>query len=418
MEYLEGQTLAQRLEKGALPLDQALHYAIQIADALATAHRAGITHRDLKPGNIMLTFPTARGAPPPRAEDVLTSRGDPTPARAAGAHLERRLSAAGVAKLLDFGLAKSAPVVAQGFSPASVSASPTMTTPPNLTAQGTILGTFQYMAPEQVEGKEADARTDIFAFGVVLYEMLTGKKAFQGRSQMSLMAAILEQDPPPIAASQPLTPPALDHVVKKCLAKDPEDRWQTARDLAGELKWIAESGFRADVPVPLAQRAHRASWVVAALALVAFLAALVPAVLYFRRAAPEPVVTRLDVVTPPTSDAFSFALSPDGRQLAFVANGEKGSQLWVRPLDQVRAQPLAGTEGASYPFWAPDGRAVGFFADGKLKRIDLTGGAPQVLADVSTARGGTWNADGVIVFAPSTTDPLMRVAATGGTLRR
>jgi serine/threonine protein kinase/Tol biopolymer transport system component len=376
MEYLEGQTLVERLGKSSLPLDQALHYAIQIADALATAHRAGITHRDLKPGNIFLTKTGA--------------------------------------KLLDFGLAKSAPVVAQGFSPANVSASPTMTTPPNLTAQGTILGTFQYMAPEQVEGKEADARTDIFAFGVVLYEMLTGKKAFQARSQMSLMAAILEHDPPPIAASQPLTPPALEHVVKKCLAKNPEDRWQTARDLAGELKWIAESGFRPDVSAAAAQRAHRARWLVAALAIVAFIAALVPTVLYFRRAATESLVTRLDVVTPPTTDPFSFALSPDGRQLAFVANGEKGSQLWVRALDQVSAQPLAGTDGASYPFWAPNSRAIGFFADTKLKRIDLAGGAPQVLGDAPQGRGGTWNRDGIIVFTPSAASGLMRVMATGG----
>jgi Tol biopolymer transport system component len=374
MQYVEGETLAHRLTKGALPLEQALPYAIQIGDALATAHRAGIVHRDLKPGNIMLTQ--------------------------AGA------------KLLDFGLAKRTAVMAG----AGLSMLPT--TPPGLTAQGAILGTFQYMAPEQLEGHDADPRTDIFAFGALVYEMLTGKKAFEGKSQASLIAAILEHDPPPIAATQPLTPPALDRVVKKCLAKEPEQRWQSAGDLTDELKWIAEGGAVSTL-APIAPRPRsreRIAWALVALAVLVIGALAIPATLYVRRAAPEPALTRLEVVTPPTSDAFSFALSPDGRQLAFVANGEKGSQLWLRPLDQVRAQPLAGTEGASYPFWAPDNRAMGFFADGKLKRIDLTGGVVQVLADAPSARGGTWNPDGVIVFAPTTTDPLLRMAATGGTV--
>jgi Tol biopolymer transport system component len=231
-----------------------------------------------------------------------------------------------------------------------------------------------------------------------------------------LIGAILRDDPPPIATHQPLTPPSLDHVIKKCLAKDAEDRWPTARDLTGELKWITEGRSAAGGPAPAAQPAYRAPWIVAALAIVAFLSALVPAVLYFRRPALEPVVTRLDIVTPPTSDAFSFALSPDGRQVTFVANGEKGSQLWLRSFDQVTAQPLAGTDGASYPFWAPDNRAIGFFADRKLKRLDLAGGAPQVLADAPQGRGGTWNRDGVIVFTPvGTASGLMRVMATGGT---
>jgi len=273
------------------------------------------------------------------------------------------------------------------------------------------------MAPEQLEGHEADMRTDIFAFGAVLYEVVTGRKAFDGKSHASLIAAILEREPPAMSTLQPLTLPMVDHIVKKCLAKDPDERWQSAKDLHDELKWAAESGDAgtATAIVPARSRS-RTLWVrgAAAAALVA-LGALGEVTL--RRAAPEPLIARLDVVTPPTTDAFSFALSFDGRQLAFVATGERGLQLWLRPLDQVKAQPLIGTEGASYPFWAPDGRAIGFFADGKLKRIDLTGGTVQVLADAPQPRGGTWNADGVIVFAASVINPLMRVGANGGTAR-
>ncbi|MGH9255514.1 MAG: protein kinase domain-containing protein [Vicinamibacterales bacterium] len=373
MEYLEGETLEQRLKKGALPIDQALPIGIQVVDALAAAHRAGIVHRDLKPGNVMLTKSSA--------------------------------------KLLDFGLAKTGAHAIAG----SLSMLPT--TPPGLTAQGTILGTFQYMAPEQLEGKEADARADLFAFGALLYEMLTGKKAFEGKSHASLISAILKDEPPPISQAQPLAPPLLDRVVKKCLAKDPEARWHSAHDLHDELIWIGEVPSHVALAAPAVRRGSRErfAWIVAALSLVIIAALVVPATLYVRRAAPEPVVTRLDVVTPATSDAFSFALSADGRKLVFVANGEKGSLLWVRSLDQVTAQPLAGTEGASLPFWAPDGGAVGFFADGKLKRIDFAGGAPQILTDAPQGRGGTWGRDGVIVFAPSSTGGLMSVVATGGT---
>jgi predicted Ser/Thr protein kinase len=374
MQYLEGETLETRLKIGALRLDHALQYSIQIAEALDKAHRAGIVHRDLKPGNIMLTK--------------------------AGA------------KLLDFGLAK-----ATGPAGARAGLSMLPTTPPGLTAQGTILGTFQYMAPEQLEAQEADTRTDIFAFGAVVYEMVTGTKAFEGKSHASLIGAILKDQPRALFNLQPLAPPALDRIVETCLAKSPDDRWQTARDLLRELKWLAEGAAEGTngAITSTARSRERAVWVLGAVAVLAIAALVALATLYFRRTVPEPVVTRLDVVTPPTSEAFSFALSPDGRRLAFVANGDKGSQLWLRPLDQVRAQPLAGTEGAIYPFWAPDGRAIGFFADGKLKRIDFTGGALQVLADAPYPRGGTWNADGVIVFGPSGADALLRVAATGGT---
>ena len=292
------------------------------------------------------------------------------------------------------------------------------TTPPNLTAQGTILGTFQYMAPEQLEGQDADARTDIFAFGAVLYEMLTGKKAFEGKSQASLIGAILNDTPPPISTIEPLAPSALDRVVSACLAKDPDERWQTARDLLRELRWIAEAGATTSsvVSAGVATRARRERqpWPLVAAAVLVAIVAAVGAVIAVHRAVPEPVVTRLDLVTPPTTDPFSFALSPDGRQIAFVAYVRAGGALWLRPLDQTDARPLAGTEGASAPFWAPDGRALAFFAGAKLKRIDLSGGTPQVLADAPNVRGGTWNHDGVIVFAP-TTSTLVQVAAAGGT---
>ena len=373
MECLEGETLEQRLKKGALPLDQALQMGIQIADALAVAHRAGIVHRDLKPGNIMLTKSSA--------------------------------------KLLDFGLAKvGAPAVA-----GSLSMLPT--TPPGQTQPGAILGTFQYMAPEQLEGHEADARADIFALGAVMYEMVTGKRAFEGKSQASLIAAILASEPPAMATLRPLTPPLLDHIVHRCLAKDPDARWQSAGDVMRELKWIAEAapqtGVRSPVMVQHRHREHLA-WVVAA---VSILVALVAAVtmLYVRRPTLEPVIMRFHVVTPTTSDPTSFALSPDGRQLAFVATADGVPRIWVRPFDRVTAEPLAGTDEATHPFWAPDGRAIGFFAGRKLKRVDLAGGAAQILADAPAERGGTWNSDGVIVFAPTTFGPLMRVAATGGT---
>jgi serine/threonine protein kinase/Tol biopolymer transport system component len=379
LEYLEGQTLADRLTKGALPLDQALTIAIQIADALDKAHRAGIVHRDLKPGNIMLV---RRGGP----------SGPPD------------------AKLLDFGLAKAATSASVGVSGFSIM--PTAQAP--VTAQGTILGTLQYMAPEQIEGQETDARTDIFAFGAVVYEMLTGTRAFQGKSQASLIVSILEHDPPAFTATHPLIPSALDRTVRRCVAKEPDGRWQTARDLLEELKWIAAGGERsAPLATPSLRQRDRVAWLVAAISLVAAIVAIAIG-LYVRPAAPELMLSRLDVVTPPTSDPFSFALSHDGRQLAFVGTADGISRLWVRPLDQATARPIVGTEGASYPFWSPDGRAIGFFSDGKLKRVDVAGGLPQVLADVPGARGGTWNRDGVIVFAPQQAG-LMQVAATGGT---
>jgi WD40 repeat protein/predicted Ser/Thr protein kinase len=377
MEYLEGETLAERLVKGPLPLEQTLRFGVEIADALDKAHRQGIVHRDLKPGNVMLTK-------------------------------------SGV-KLLDFGLAKAiAPMGVQS----GLTALPTVAgTAQNLTQEGTILGTFQYMAPEQLEGKEADARSDIFAFGAVLYEMATGRKAFSGKSQASLISSIMKEEPAPIAAVSPLTPPALERVVRTCLAKDPEDRWQSAHDIGSELEWITE-GSQAGVAAPVVPRRRsreRLAWSVAAAALLA----LAAVALFGRRAAERPKAIRLSLESPAKAPFEFFdhaAPSPDGWRVAFIAHAAGGKRsLWVRPLDSLGASPLPGSDGASEFFWSPNSASIGFFAEGKLKRIEASGGPPQVLAEAPTPNGGTWNRDGVIVFAPKLFDGLYRVAATGGT---
>jgi Tol biopolymer transport system component/predicted Ser/Thr protein kinase len=389
MEYLEGETLADRLLKGSLPTEQTLRYGIEMADALDKAHRQGIVHRDLKPGNVMLTK-------------------------------------SGV-KLLDFGLAKvfRQPLDAAGreltaaeqdpMARNSLTAIPTVMGNPNLTQAGTILGTFQYMAPEQLEGKEADARTDIFAFGAVLYEMATGRKAFSGTSQASLISAIMKEEPAPIAALQPMTPPALDRVVKTCLAKDPEDRFQTAHDAKLQLQWIAEVGSAAGVPAPVIARRksrERLAWTGFA---IAALAAALFAAGYLRRAPRPERGIRATLPFPEKLLLGEIALSPDGNRLAFTA-GKVGMEpaLWVRDLDGSSAQPVAGAENAYFPFWSPDSRSVGFFAAGKLKRVDASGGAVLTVCDADRGVGGTWNRDGTIVFAPAPTSALYRVAAGGG----
>jgi serine/threonine protein kinase len=373
MSYLDGESLERRLKRGALPVDQALRYAIQIADALEKAHRAGIVHRDLKPGNIMLT---TRGA-----------------------------------KLLDFGLAKTGAGVG---ATAGVSILPT--TSPNLTAQGTLLGTVQYMAPEQLEGQEADAQTDIFAFGAVLYEMLTGNRAFEGQSQASLIGAILKDDPPPLTTALPTASPILDRIVRTCLAKNPDDRCQNAGDLGRELRWVTELGpSPASSAVEHRPGRERAAWGLASVFGLIALLLLPPAIHDYRTTRPDSLRVVFDLATPRTDDPISFVLSPDGQQLAFVAQGESNvDRLWVRPLGDDTARPLPGTEGASYPFWAPNGREIGFFADHKLKRIDVTGGSTDVIADAPSGRGGAWNQDDVIVFAPQTLGGLFRVHARGG----
>jgi Tol biopolymer transport system component len=381
MELLEGETLSERLAKGPLPLEQTLRYGQEIADALDKAHRQGIVHRDLKPANVMLTK-------------------------------------SGV-KLLDFGLAKAmAPAAPQS----SLTALPTQQ---NLTQEGTILGTFQYMAPEQLEGREADARTDIFAFGCVLYEMATGKKAFSAASQASLITAIMSADPPSISSVLPMSPPALDRVVKKCLAKDPEDRWQSAADLGSELRWIAE-GSSAGVASPISAAAGRRrklqpSWIVAAA--LAVLAAALAVALNGRRPASALPLIRTSILPPENAaliatgiNAGPVELSPDGSHLVFVARqGEGPNQLWVRSLAESGAHSLSGTEGAVRPFWSPDGRSVGFFADAALKKVDVSGGPVFKLAESSESRGGSWSRDGVIIFTPDARGPVYRVPAGGGT---
>jgi serine/threonine protein kinase len=329
MEYLEGETLAQRLVKGSLPLEQVLQYAIEISDALDKAHRKGVTHRDLKPGNIMLTKTGT--------------------------------------KLLDFGLAK----LRQEAVPANVPLSELSTAKDPLTAQGTILGTLQYMAPEQVEGREVDARTDIFAFGAVVYEMATGKRAFEGKSQASLMAAILERDPLPMSSLQPMTPPALDRVVKKCLAKEPEKRWQAASDVCDELKWIAEGGWQAGTPVPTA--AVKGAGVFARRSLIMgvgvllLLGAIVGLVVWNLKPSPSPQpVSRLVVNLPPgqqlagLENGPAVALSSDGTHLAYVARLGGTQQLYLRALDGLEASPIPGTEGAPSLSSRPTANRWGF----------------------------------------------------------
>ncbi|MFY9552545.1 MAG: protein kinase [Thermoanaerobaculia bacterium] len=379
MEYLEGETLSDRLAKGSLPLAQTLKFGVEIADALDKAHRQGIVHRDLKPGNVMLTK-------------------------------------SGV-KLLDFGLAKA---MAQPMKASGATSLPTvMGTGDNLTQEGTILGTFQYMAPEQLEGKEADGRTDIFAFGCVLYEMATGRKAFSGSSQASLISSIMKEEPAPVSAVLPTSPPALDRVIRKALSKDPEDRWQNAGDLGSELKWIAEGGSASGIAAPvLPSRRRKSAWLPWAAALL--LAAAGFAAGRLLRRAPEAEVLRASIDLPPQMDLELFnqslALSPDGTTLALAATGSDGKrQLWVRRMDGFGVQPLAGTDDAVIPFWSPDGRSIGFFAQHKLKRVPASGGAVQVICDAADGRGASWSVDDVIAFAPAPFGGLWKVSAAGGT---
>ena len=376
MEHLEGETLAQKIERGPLGTEELLRCSIEISDALDRAHRSGLMHRDLKPGNVMITKTGT--------------------------------------KLLDFGLAKSIGAAA----PSNLTASPTRTSP--LTAEGTIVGTFQYMAPEQLEGGEADPRSDLFALGAVIYEMATGARAFHGKTQASLIASILKEQPRPIQEIRPMSPPALDRVVRQCLAKDPDDRWQSAGDLKRELRWIAEVGSQTSaqaIAPSAAARRRGPAWIPWAAGLLLAGGALG---LGYSLKTPAPIpVMRSSLLLPPRTSLdvqnTPIAMSPDGKKLAMIATLEGGTgQLWVRSMDSLNAQPLAGTEGATYPFWSPDGQYVGFFAERKLKKIPAAGGTVVALCDAEDGRGASWGSAGMIVFAPAAFGPLSQVPASGG----
>ncbi len=360
MEFMEGETLAQRIAKGAIPLEQALRFASQIADALDRAHRAGVTHRDVKPQNVILTRD-------------------------------------GV-KVLDFGLAKS-----------NVSIGPTEVT---LTTEGMVLGTPQYMAPEQFEGKEADARADIWAFGAVLYEMVTGRKAFTGKNYELLARAILSAELPPMSV-EPVTSSWLERLVRRCLAKDPEERYQSMRDVVLDLRTPPEAAVVVEV--------KKNGWLWPAVAAISLLVGIVGGGVWMRGNGESVGQPATFEVNPPAGGQFSpivdgggSAISPDGRTLAFAAINSKGETLLhLRQLQSREIRALAGTDGAARPFWSPDSKSIGFHSSGKLKRIDVVGGRPVILCDQASPRGGTWNEAGVILFG-NAEGPLRRVSASGG----
>jgi serine/threonine protein kinase len=366
MELVAGKTLADRIQRGPIPVDEALGFAKQIAEALEAAHEKGIIHRDLKPGNIMI-------AP------------------------------SGEVKVLDFGLAKVRQIEGDG---ASLSDLPTMVT---VAGPGMILGTAAYMSPEQAKGNDADRTADVWAFGCVLYEMLTGRTVFQGETVGEILAGVLKTEPDWRQLPAEI-PEGIRRLLRRCLQKNPRLRFRDIGDVRIEIEEV-QNGSR-DTPTA---KQHWTPLALTALTLVSLFFGA--AIVWIWRTAPSVALAsemRFDIVTPPTADPVSLAISPDGQNVVFVAIVEGKSRLWLHSLESGSARPLTGTDGAESPFWSPDNRSIGFFADGMLKRIDIDGGSIRPLAISSSGVGGTWNRDGVILFNPSSIDPIFRVSEKGG----
>jgi len=383
MEHIEGESLSQRLAKGALTTEQMLKTGVQIADALDRAHRHGIIHRDLKPGNIML--------------------------------------AKSGAKLLDFGLAKPQ-VAIKAAAGRSIATSTGAVNP--ITRQGHIAGTLEYMSPEQIEGKEADPHSDIFALGAVLYEMATGKRAFEGKSSISVASAILEKDPEPISKVSPMSPPALEHLVQTCLAKEADERWQSAADVARELRWISQSGSQAGVPAPIAshrKRRARAIWIVSGVAL-ALATGYIGWQSGLRTQTGSPVHLAISLPSDKTllnNSTQPVAISPDGSTIVYSAyNEDRKKQLYLRRLDSFESTAIAGTEGGMDPFFSSTGEQLGFTADGKLKKVSLRGGTSVILGDLGAPVGGSWADDDTIYYVKSFTSGIYAISAGGGQPRQ
>ena len=384
MEFLEGETLAGRLQRKQVSSREALKIAIEVGDALDKAHRSRIVHRDLKPANVMLTK--------------------------AGA------------KLMDFGLAKSVAIAPAAGEVPSFSAVATIDSPNSpLTMAGTVVGTLQYMSPEQIQGKEADERSDVFAFGVLLYEMLTGSRPFKGTSQLSVASAILEKEPDPISAIQPLTPASLEHLVKRSLEKDPDARWQSMSDLTGELRWVSQAAEENSASGPATSRISRwRNWMYACIAALA----VIGSVALLSHRTPESPLLKLSI-PPPTDGGFAFygdngsepLLSPDGKHIAFAAVVKGQQSLYVRDLDGETPRLLSGTQNGRFPFWSPDSKELGYFAGERLIKLDLATGISTELTKVSNPRGGSWGSKGNIVFAPDFRSAIYIVSSNGGAAR-
>ena len=387
MELLEGETLAQHLQRGRLPLNELLRIGAEITDALATAHRLGVTHRDLKPSNIMLTK--------------------------------------GGSKLMDFGLAKPSAVGAVIAPSSSGAATATLQSPATpISTVGMVVGTIHYMSPEQIEGKEADARSDVFALGAVLYEMATGHRAFEGKSHLSVASAILHQDPLPLTTVQPASSSSLDYVIRTCLAKDPDERFQNAHDVKLQLSWLLQSGGAAPQPSSTEPRPWRQMGVIIGLAAasVIVLALLLFKVISNRPAGSTFGTVRFSIVLPPRQELAvdttqAVVLSPEGKHLAYVAAENGVPHLYVRRLDQFNTTEIPDSEGATFPFFSPNGDWVAFFSQGKLKKAPAEGGNPAVICELPTFFGGTWTPQDIIVVAVPSYG-LATVPATGGALQK